>query len=110
MSVNALDYWTTPGVSATNHIPRNNNQIIPNSTKFLYDNTFLKLQNINLSYRIPLEKKQNNFVKNASIFMDCTNVLYWYKEKSPQDKNGIREFRFMYPEMRTLSFGFRANF
>lgn len=110
MSANALDYWTIPGVAASNHIPKNNNQIIPNSTKFLYDNTFVKLQNINLSYRIPLEKKQNNFIKNASIFMDCTNVLYWYKEKSPQDKNGVREFRFMYPEMRTISFGFRAQF
>lgn len=110
MSVNALDYWTTPGVAATNHIPKNNNRIIPNSTKFLYDNTFVKLQNVNLSYRIPLERNANSFIKSASIFMDCTNVLYWYKEKSPQDRNGVREFRFMYPEMRTLSFGFRANF
>lgn len=110
MSVNALDYWTTASVAASNHIPDNKNQIIPNSTKFLYDNTFVKLQNVNLSYRIPLQKNVKSLIKNASIFIDCTNVLYWYKEKSPQDKNGVREFRFMYPEMRTLSFGFRANF
>ena len=110
MSVNALDYWTPQNTAASNHIPKNNNQIIPNSTKFLYDNTFVKLQNVNLSYRIPLEKKGNSLIKNATIFMDCTNVLYWYKEKSPTDKNGVREFRFLYPEMRTFSFGFRANF
>ena len=110
MSVNALDYWTTPGVEAVNHIPKNNNQIIPNSTKFLYDNTFVKLQNVNIGYKIPLERNERSFIKNATIFMDCTNVLYWYKEKSPADRNGIKEFRYIYPEMRTFSFGFRANF
>lgn len=110
MSINAIDYWKAPGDLASNHIPTSRNAIIPNSTKFLYDNTHFKLQNVNLSYRIPLKKDARNFVKNASIFMDCTNVLYWYKEKSPQDRNGVREFRFIYPEMRTLSFGFRASF
>lgn len=110
MSINAIDYWKAPGDLVSNHIPSSKNKIIPNSTKFLYDNTHFKLQNINVSYKIPLKKDAKNFVKNASIFMDCTNVLYWYKEKSPHDRNGVREFRFIYPEMRTLSFGFRASF
>lgn len=110
MSVNALDYWTTPGQTASNHIPSRGNPTIPNSTKYLYDNTFVKLQNINLSYRLPLERHNKNLIKNATIFIDCTNVLYWYKEKSPHDKNGVREFRYLYPEMRIFSFGFRVNF
>lgn len=111
MSVNALDYWTGPGdTNAVNHIPKSNNRVIPNSTKFIYDNTYVKLQNINLNYQLPLSTIRNRFIKNASIFIDCTNVLYWYKEKSPEGRNGIREFRYMYPEMRTFSFGFKANF
>lgn len=110
MSVNALDYWTTPGQTATNHIPSRINPTIPNSTKYLYDNTFVKLQNINLSYKIPIERDGKSLIKNATIFIDCTNVLYWYKVKSPQDKNGVREFRYLYPEMRTFSFGFRTSF
>jgi TonB-linked SusC/RagA family outer membrane protein len=111
MSVNALDYWTGAGdTNAVNHIPKSNNRIIPNSTKFIYDNTHVKLQNINISYQLPLQQIKNSFIKNASIFVDCTNVLYWYKEKSPAGRNGIREFRYLYPEMRTVSFGFKANF
>lgn len=111
LSVNALDYWTGPGdTSAVNHIPKSNNKIVANSTKFIYDNTHIKLQNINLNYQLPIDKIKNSFIRNASIFLDCTNVLYWYKQKSPAGRNGIREFRYMYPEMRTFSFGFRVNF
>ncbi|WP_312389266.1 SusC/RagA family TonB-linked outer membrane protein [Chryseobacterium sp.] len=109
MSVNALDYWTAPGDIAENKKPTSKATIV-NSSKYIYDNSYIKLQNINLNYQLPLRKIKNSFIKNASIFVDCTNVLYWYKEKSPADKNGIREFKYTYPEMRTFSFGFRANF
>lgn len=49
-------------------------------------------------------------LKDANIFVDITNVLYWYKEKSPIGRNGIREMRYLYPEMRTWSIGFRVGF
>ena len=109
MSVNALDYWQNPGDIVSNRKPTNK-AVLANSTKYIYDNTHVKLQNINFSYQLPLDRIKNSFIKNASIFLDCTNVLYWYKQKSPADKNGIREFRYLYPEMRTFSFGFKANF
>ncbi len=109
MSVNALDYWKNPGDIVSNRKPTNK-PVIANSTKYIYDNTHAKLQNINFSYQLPVDRIKNSFIKNASIFLDCTNVLYWYKQKSPADKNGIREFRYLYPEMRTFSFGFKANF
>lgn len=110
MSVNALDYWTGPNdTSAANHVAKNVKSV-PNSTKYVYDNTHIKLQNVNINYRLPVHKIKKSFIKSASIFVDCTNVLYWYKEKSPAGKNGIREFAYLYPEMRTLSFGFKANF
>lgn len=108
-SVNALDYWQAPGDVASNRKPTNKPSM-SNNSKYVYDNSHIKLQNINLNYKLPLHKIKNSFIKSASLFLDCTNVLYWYKEKSPAGKNGIREFRYMYPEMRTFSFGFKANF
>ncbi|MEC5157468.1 SusC/RagA family TonB-linked outer membrane protein [Chryseobacterium sp. MP_3.2] len=110
MSVNAYDYWSPTNPNASNHIPKNNNRIVPNSTKFLYDNTFIKFQNVNLSYRLPFRPVKSYVIKEASIFLDATNLGYWYKQKSPAGKNGIREFRYLYPEMRTVSLGFRMNF
>ncbi|WP_330747019.1 SusC/RagA family TonB-linked outer membrane protein [Chryseobacterium sp. CP-77] len=109
VSVNALDYWQAPGDMASNRKPTNKPSM-SNNSKYVYDNSYIKLQNINLNYKLPLHKIKNSFIKSASIFLDCSNVLYWYKEKSPAGKNGIREFRYMYPEMRTFSFGFKANF
>ena len=110
MSVNALDYWTPSNPNASNHIPKSNARIISNSTKYLYDNTHIKFQNVNLSFRLPLKYSDFLFVKDANIFVDVTNLGYWYKDKSPEGKNGIKEFRFLYPEMSTVSFGFRMNF
>jgi len=110
MSINAYDYWSPTNPNASNHIPKNNNKIVPNSTKFLYDNTFVKFQNVNLSYRLPLRPVRSFVFKEASIFLDATNLGYWYRQKSPAGKNGIREFRYLYPEMRTVSLGFRMNF
>lgn len=110
MSVNALDFWSPDNPNAPNHVPKNNAKIVSNSTKYLYNNTNVKLQNINLGYSIPIKKGKEGFIKTADIFCDITNVAYWYKQKSPQDRNGIREFRYLYPEMRTISFGFKMNF
>lgn len=110
MSVNALNYWTiTNSTDAQNHIPTSKNKIVANSSKYLYDNTYIKLQNINLSYQLPI-KDGTSFIDSASIFVDISNVWYWYKEKSPEGRNGIREFNYIYPEMRTYSMGFRVNF
>lgn len=110
MSINALDFWSTDNPNAINHAPSSKATSISNTSKYLYDNTNVKLQNINLGYSLPLEKGKNKFIKSADIFIDITNVAYWYKQKSPQDRNGVRELRYLYPEMRTISFGFKMNF
>lgn len=108
LSVNAYDYWRKQGDVALNPLVTNNNPIIPNLSKFLYDATYFKISNINLSYNVPV--KQISFLDNLALFVDASNVAYWYKEKSPADRNGIREFRFTYPQARTISLGLNAKF
>lgn len=109
MSVNAMNYWTGSGdTNAQNH-KVSTKAPIANSSKYIYDNTYIKLQNVNLAYQLPI-KKGTSFIDGASIFADISNVWYWYKEKSPKGQNGIREFNYIYPEMRTYSMGFRVNF
>jgi len=53
---------------------------------------------------------KNIFLDTLSVFADATNVLYWYKEKSPKGMNGIREFSYTYPQARTISLGVNAKF
>lgn len=106
LSVNAYDYWRNPGdnvsQSAVTASP-----LLPNLSKYIYDATYIRISNVNLSYNVPLK---NSFLDALSVFADATNVAYWYKEKSPKGMNGIREYSYTYPQARTISLGVNAKF
>jgi TonB-linked SusC/RagA family outer membrane protein len=106
LSVNAIDYWKNPGDIVTQPAP-GNNTLISNMSKYVYDATYIKISNINLSYNVPLK---NTFLDALTVFGDVSNALYWYKEKSPKGMNGIREFSYTYPQARTISMGINAKF
>ncbi|MHC0445002.1 SusC/RagA family TonB-linked outer membrane protein [Flavobacterium sp. 3-218] len=106
MSVNAYDYWRNPGDIATQPSP-GNNTLIPNMSKYVFDATYIKISNVNLSYNVPVK---NTFLDSLTVFGDVSNLLYWYKEKSPSGMNGIREFSFTYPQARTISLGVNTKF
>ncbi|MDA6071330.1 SusC/RagA family TonB-linked outer membrane protein [Flavobacterium sp. AC] len=106
LSVNAANHWRNPGdivpYSAVTIVP-----VTANLSKYVYDATYVRLSNINLSYNVPVK---NIFLDTLSVFADATNVLYWYKDKSPKGMNGIREFSYTYPQARTISLGVNAKF
>ncbi|HEX8015536.1 MAG TPA: SusC/RagA family TonB-linked outer membrane protein, partial [Flavobacterium sp.] len=106
MSVNAYDYWRNPGDIVSQPAP-SNNTLIANMSKYIYDATFIKINNITLSYNVPVKK---TFLNSLTIFGDVTNALYWYKEKSPSGMNGIRELSYTYPQARTISLGINTRF
>ncbi|KAF2506593.1 SusC/RagA family TonB-linked outer membrane protein [Flavobacterium foetidum] len=106
MSVNAYDYWRNPGDIVSQPAP-SNNTLISNMSKYVYDATYIKINNINLSYDVPIK---NTFLDSLTIFADVSNALYWYKEKSPAGMNGIREFSYTYPQARTISCGLNTKF
>lgn len=107
LSVNAYDYWRNQGDVVSQPLVISNTTLIPNLSKFLYDATYLKISNINFSYNVPIKK---TFLDALSVFVDVSNVVYWYKDKSPEGRNGIREFNFTYPQARTISLGFNTKF
>ncbi len=106
LSVNAYDYWRNPGDNVTQSAVTLS-PIITNLSKYVYDATYIRISNINLSYNVPLKK---TFLDALSVFADATNVAYWYKEKSPKGLNGVREYSFIYPQARTISLGVNAKF
>ncbi|WP_433829991.1 SusC/RagA family TonB-linked outer membrane protein [Flavobacterium anhuiense] len=106
LSVNAYDYWRKPGDNVTQSAATLS-PILPNLSKYIYDATYIRISNINLSYNVPLK---NTFLDSLAVFADATNVAYWYKEKSPKGMNGIREYSYIYPQARTISLGVNAKF
>ncbi len=110
LSANAFDYWRGPGdTDARLPVVSSTNPIAANLSRFLYDATFIKINNINLSYNVPVAGLKVP-LDDLSVFVDASNVAYWYRDKSPQGRNGIREFKFIYPQARTISLGLRTRF
>lgn len=105
MIVNVLDYWQQPGDVARNPRPGAGQPIIPNSTRYLYDVSHIKFQNLSINYNVNQKIVDKLKLKSAAIFVNIDNIGYWYKSGSPSGQNGIRELRFNYPEMRTMTIG-----
>lgn len=106
LSVNAADHWRNPGDNVSQSAVTSS-PILSNLSKYVYDGTYIRISNINLSYNVPVK---NTFLDTLSIFADASNVAYWYKQKSPKGMNGVREYSFIYPQARTISLGLNAKF
>lgn len=79
---------------------------ITNSTRHLYDASFLRLKQINLAYRIPASITEKARISNARIFFNGTNLLTFSKFKlaDPEvNQYGTRGWET--PFGKTYSFG-----
>lgn len=110
ISVNVFeDAWYHQGDSAIHPIIINDNPLISNSTKYLFDTSHIKLKSISLSYNAPV-KQMKIPLNSLSFTLNASNLLYWFKNKSPNGKNGVSEFRNQYPEARTFTLGINTTF
>lgn len=108
MSVNLLDRWQQVGDITA--IPKlNSSSPVNNSSRYLYSMTYIKLSNVSLSYRLADRLMKRMGIGQTALSFNVTNVFYWFKDKSPAGRNGIREYRFTYPETRNFSIGLRTT-
>ncbi|REC79497.1 SusC/RagA family TonB-linked outer membrane protein [Chryseobacterium elymi] len=75
-----------------------------NSTASISDASFIRLKNLQIGYRIPLESTS---ISNAKIYFQGQNLITWTKYFGVDP-----EFLFMgyLPPLRTYSLGFQFNF
>lgn len=109
-SVNMMDRWRQPGDIAT--IPRlsRTTRFVVNSSRFVYDETFIKLSNVSLLYNLPKKWSDRLGGVRMQIYGNGTNLLYWYRQQSPPGRNGIREYRYNFPEAQVWTWGVRISF
>jgi TonB-dependent starch-binding outer membrane protein SusC len=109
-SVNLLDRWQKPGDITT--IPRlsRTTRFVTNSSRFLYEDTYLKLSNVTITYIVPKKWTDRLGGVRLTAFVNGTNLIYWYKEASPAGRNGLKEYKFNFPEARSFTWGIRAAF
>jgi len=83
---------------------------------FLYDGTFLKVQNLTLAYTIPL-KNYTNLIERVRLYFTGDNLLTLtsYPGLNPQVnvtgwEQGVERASDIYPQTRTFAFGIQMNF
>jgi len=110
-----LNRWTTPG--QITDVPRlvYNTEAGSNSTgealsRFVEDGSFLKLQNIILTYQFSptrLAEVTRNNIKSARFFVQMQNVYTWtkYKGIDPEAFSEFAQDNGLSPQVRTISVG-----
>lgn len=115
-STDILNYWT-PTNTDTN-VPRpvinDPNANTRDSNRFIEDGDYIKLQNFQIAYNIPLASKK--FIQKAKIFTNGQNLLTItnYKGYDPDFINDgllTRGYdRGSFPNPRTISMGVQVDF
>jgi TonB-linked SusC/RagA family outer membrane protein len=86
------------------------------SDHFLYDATFLKIQNLSLGYTLPM-RKYTNLMENIRIYFTGNNLFTFtkYPGLNPEVDitgwdTGIEKKGDIYPQTRTFTLGLQLNF
>lgn len=103
------DAWRKPGDIALYPSIVNNQPLISNSSKYLYNTSRIKLNSVNISYNITMRGSKLP-VDRLRVFANGTNLYSWYLDKAAEGRNGIAELSNVYPQMRTFSVGINADF
>jgi TonB-linked SusC/RagA family outer membrane protein len=113
-----LNRWTGPGTS--NREPRvtNAGHNFVLSDRFMEDGSFLKLQSLQLGYRLPLSVTNLLRVQQARLYLNGTNVFQIadYSGYTPElaassvIESGIDQFEGVFPPARTFTVGLDLTF
>jgi TonB-linked SusC/RagA family outer membrane protein len=83
LHVDALNAWTPSNTNTD--VPKysnaNDNQSNSPSTRFLYDATYLKLKNVNLSYSLPKNLLKKTAISNMRFYVNVDNIYTIFKDK-----------------------------
>ena len=109
MIAETANVWQQPGDVARNSRLGPGQPILRNSTKYVYENSYIKFQNLSINYILENRWIENLNINQFRIFINADNLGYWYKNDNNRG-NGIAELRYRYPEMQTITLGFNLSF
>lgn len=104
-SVNQLDRWQEPGDQTD--VPRLSDGAPPVSIsdRFIYDLDYIKWANATLRYTLPESLARRVKADRVRAFVNASNIGYIYFGDTPPDRNGAAEYRYQFPEGRTITMG-----
>ena len=110
-SVNQLDRWQEPGDIALNPKPiwGVSTKSVMNSTRFLYEKTNLRLQNVALTYQVQSNMIKRWGIQNCRLSLIGDNLGLWTRYDK-KDRNSYRQSMRGYPMERTFSLSLDLTF
>ncbi len=109
-----VDRWQQPGDIAEHpqRIWRGNNNSDTYSTRFLFDNDYLRLKDITLSYNLPTSLLEKVNIKSASIYTQARNLLTFASQDimDPEHGGANGYAYFELPPVKTITFGVEIEF
>lgn len=110
-----LDFWTPTNTNA--YFPRiYANDGVNTSTnrwkqsKYLADASYLKLQNITLSYTLPKTLSNRIYFDEVKVFLSGENLYTWDHLPEGLETDMLQKGAWDYPFMRKFSFGINVTF
>lgn len=109
MNVDLTKEWQRPG-QVTN-IPSPSNPFWYETTRFLENNSFLRLRNVSLSYNLPKKIVEAAKLKGVMVYLNGTNlwVQTKYRGRDPEFP-GASITGAQYPALKTIQAGLRLTF
>lgn len=110
-----LDFWTPentdafyPRVYANNAGNTDKNRW--KQTKYLADASYLKLQNITVSYTLPKQWTEHMYLDDVKVFFSGENLYTWDHLPEGLETDMLSKGMWEYPFMRKFSVGFNVTF
>lgn len=109
ISVDLLNEWRTPG--QLTDIPRPDQAIETETSRFVENGSFLRLRNVTLSYELPKSLLSNLKINSVKVFVQGQNLKTWTKFRGfdPEITDGILNGA-QYPALRTVTAGLSIGF
>ena len=109
--VDQVDYWQKSGDIAGNPKPYwgISTKSIMNSTRFLYNRTNFRLQNVALTYQIPRDVTKRLHIHDCTVNLVGDNLLI-LSPYSGKNRNSYKTCMSGYPSERTISLGLNVGF
>lgn len=103
MDVDAVSRWSQPGDLAINpRISTISSKSGMSSTRYLYSQTNIRLQNVVLSYQFPVELMRKVNMQSCSVSLIADNLYLWTPDQS-KEHNSYKTLKNGYPVERSFS-------
>jgi TonB-linked SusC/RagA family outer membrane protein len=107
-----LDRWTPDNrYTDVSALGTTSNNWTSYSTRFLQNNSYMRLKNLTLSYTLPKQLVNRASLSNVQVFVQSDNLFTIHRNQGLDPEQGITGLTYYrYPAMRTFSGGVKVTF